>query len=133
MSKNLLINSFNNLSKNQRLFGLVLVEKGGNIAASCKEVKICPNTYYKWYRDNPTFRKYQDYIVDLHTEQLDSIAYMALKTGLEKGDMKAVRTYYELRGKLKSNQTKIDNTQVKYNIKFGQAEESEVGRLSKSE
>lgn len=132
--KNLLINSFKSLSPKQRNFMWSYLDNGGQLVNTCKQLKMNTDTYYRWMTD-PVFKKYHDFVIELCTGSLESLAFSALKNGLEANDIKAVRTYYELRGKLKSHQTKIDNTQVKYNIMFGKKEASEVGSrgLVKSE
>ena len=117
--KNLLINSFRSLSAKQRQFAWTLMDEDGVILRACKKSGVNPNTYYKSWRLNPAYKKYEEFVVELCTNSLEMLAFDALKTGLEKGDIKAVRTFYELKGKLKSHQTKIDNNQIRYEIKFG--------------
>ena len=121
--RNLLINSFKELSPKQRQFAWTLMDEGGNISKACEKSGITRKTYYTAWRPNPVYRKYEDFVVDLCTNSLEMLAFDALKTGLENNDIKAVRTFYELKGKLKSHQTKIDNNQIRYEVKFGKAPE----------
>lgn len=117
--KNLLINSFASLSYRQRAYMWAFVDIG-HVVATCKKMKMHTDTFYKWMKD-PVFKEYHDFVIELTTSSLDALAFKALKEGLEKGDIKAVRTFYELRGKLKNHETRIDNRNVRYEVKFGRS------------
>ena len=131
--ENLLIHSFKSLSPKQRAFAWTLMDEGGVISRACKKAGVGESTYYKFWRMNPVFVQYEQFVTDLCTNSLELLAFDALKKGLEKGDIKAVRTFYELKGKLKSHQTKIDNNQIKYEIKFGKNPETRIAESVREE
>lgn len=117
--KNLLIHSFKSLTPKQKLFMWVLMKNEHSLVKTCKEMKMNTDTFYRWWYRKPEFKSYYHFILSLHTDGAESFVWGKLLEKIDKGDVSAIRTYFELKSKLKSHQTKIDNRNIRYKVTFG--------------
>ena len=109
----------------------VFLDNKKNLVETCKQMKMNTDTYYRWL-DRPLFRDYYDFMIALHTDAFEVIVWKVLmELVTEKKDIKAIRTYFEVKDKLKTHQTKISNTDVNYNFRFGKPAERVPGQLSR--
>ena len=119
--KNLLIGSWKKLKPKQRHFMWVFMDNGGHLTKTCNQMKMHTDTFYRWMQ-NPEFKSYHDFVIQLHTQAFDAVINKALIDKCIAGDVRAIRTYYELKGKLKTHETKIDAKNVQYTVRFGKGE-----------
>ncbi len=98
---------------------MVYMDNDGNLTNACVQMKMNTDTFYRWMNDE-IFKKYHDFIISLHTDSIEALVWRKLFDKIEKGDVKAIRTYFELRGKLKN--VSVDNKHVEYRVEFGKKE-----------
>lgn len=53
----------------------------GFIAASCKQIGIAPNTFYKWMAEDPEFKAAYDEVYEERKEFVESSLYKQIKAG----------------------------------------------------
>ena len=72
----------------------------GTITKLCKEVDVSRKTYYDWL-DNPIFVKYVDGLIDKYSDSELMTAWKSLIKQIKKGNISAIKLYFELKGKYK--------------------------------
>ena len=78
-----------------------------SITDLCKEVGVARTTFYDWIGDNQ-FRVYVDELIERYTDSELSRVWKALMRKIDKGDMQAIKLYFELKGKYKEGVGKRD-------------------------
>ncbi len=117
--KKLLINSFKELSQRQRAFGWTFMDNDGIVRKSCTAGKLHVDTFYRWMRQ-PLFKEYIDFLIELHTDSEKTMVWLKLNEAVNKGDVRAMRLYFELKGDLKKDgKVTIDNKVMNYKVDFG--------------
>lgn len=53
----------------------------GFISSSCKQIGICPNTFYKWMAEDPEFKAAYDEVYEERKEFVESSLYKQIKAG----------------------------------------------------
>lgn len=130
VKSNLLVKSFAGVTGKQKAFFFSLLDNDYNIEKTCKQYGCGKRTFYEWLK-KPKIRAYKDFVASLYTESIELVAWKRLMEQIEEGDVKAIRTYFEIKGKLKGNQTNVDAKNVQYTVKFGKPTgKDSVGRLS---
>lgn len=71
-----------------------------SITDICKEVGVARTTFYDWIGDNK-FRAYVDELIDKYTDSELSRVWKALMRKIDKGDIQAIKLYFELKGMYK--------------------------------
>lgn len=74
----------------------------GNITELCSLCGVARSTFYKWM-DHPAFRAYLDNLIHKYTDSELSTVWRALIKRCSTGDVQAIRLYFELRDKGKSD------------------------------
>ena len=122
--KNLLIKSFKGVTAKQKAFFFTLMEYQGNLSKTCQHYGISHDTYYRWMQKDEV-KSYKDFVISLYTEAHDAVVWQKLVELVTAGDIKAIRTYLEVRGKLKPIQNNIDARNVQYTVRFEASTEEE--------
>lgn len=68
------------------------------ITELCKRCNVARSTFYKWM-DLDNFREYLDSLIDKYADSELSTVWKALIRRCGKGDVQAIRLYFELREK----------------------------------
>ena len=99
---------YNTLSAKQRKMAEALMnpEFDGTITELCETLNVPRRTYYNWL-DNPAFRDYMTSLVDKYADSELSTVWKALIDQCAKGNVKAIKLYFELRNKAKSTSNGI--------------------------
>lgn len=72
----------------------------GTITDLCAKVGVARSTFYDWIGDND-FRSYVDELIDKYTDSELSRVWKALMKLIDRGDIQAIKLYFELKGKYK--------------------------------
>ena len=72
----------------------------GTITELCFLVGVARSTFYDWIGDTD-FRTYVDELIDKYTDSELSRVWKALMKLIDKGDIQAIKLYFELKGKYK--------------------------------
>jgi len=72
----------------------------GNITELCEEIGVSCSTYYKWL-DNSQFTDYVSSLIDKYADSELGSVWRALLEKIKKGDMSAIKLYFEMRVKHK--------------------------------
>ena len=72
----------------------------GTITELCLQVGVARTTFYDWIGD-PDFRAYVDELIDKYTDSELSRVWKALMKLIDRGDIQAIKLYFELKGKYK--------------------------------
>lgn len=72
----------------------------GTITDLCIKVGVARSTFYDWIGDID-FRAYVDELIDKYTDSELSRVWKALMKLIDKGDIQAIKLYFELKGKYK--------------------------------
>lgn len=67
------------------------LEKSGNVFFSCMKVNIDRSTYYRWYKQDKSFKKKADTSLHIGRENLIDIAEHALVLRLKEKDLGAIK------------------------------------------
>lgn len=71
-----------------------------SITELCLEVGVARTTFYDWIGDN-RFRAYVDELIDRYTDSELSRVWKALMKQIDRGNIQAIKLYFELKGKYK--------------------------------
>lgn len=82
-------------------------DQKGSITELCAEVGVARTTFYDWIGDDD-FRGYVDSLIERYTDSELSRVWKALMRQIDKGDMQAIKLYFELKGKYKEGVGKRD-------------------------
>ncbi len=74
----------------------------GDFERLCSEVGIGMTVFYKWMGEAP-FRKYLETMVEKRTYGEISVVWKALIDQCSKGNIPAIKLYFELKGKYKAD------------------------------
>ena len=112
----------NKREENKELFLIALEKTLGIVSAACKEIGISRDTYYKWLRDDPEFKKKVD---DMNEYQVDFVENQLFKK-IKAGSERAILFYMKYKGKNRgyASRTEItgangDDLFSKIEFKFG--------------
>ncbi len=70
----------------------------GTITDLCKKVKISRNAFYQWMKD-PEYLQYIDELISRYTDSELAAVWKALIRKAKQGDVKAIKLYFEMKGK----------------------------------
>lgn len=79
---------------------LVNPEFSGSVTELCREVGIARSTYYRWL-DDPEYFNYISGLIDKYTNAELAAVWKALLAEAKKGNVSALKLYFELKGKYK--------------------------------
>ena len=82
-------------------------DQNGSITQLCAAVGVARTTFYDWIGDDE-FRGYVDSLIERYTDSELSRVWKALMRQIDKGDMQAIKLYFELKGKYKEGVGKKD-------------------------
>jgi hypothetical protein len=104
----------------------------GNHAHAERLTGIDRGIFYYHHKNNPLFRKWYSEQCDRFLESQEALASRSLMRQVANGEGTALRTYYELRKKLKSNGNGNGNhqQQVLVVVKFPEEVEAEVAEVN---
>jgi hypothetical protein len=91
----------------------------GIVSAACKEVNLSRETYYKWLKEDPDFKKRVEEIEDLQGDFVEHQLFKKIKEGSEK----AIMFYMKYKGKkrgyaVRNEITGADGQELFKNIQF---------------
>ena len=101
------------LSPKQRKVAEELVNPNfdGTVTKLCAELGVPRRTYYNWL-DNPDFREYVASLIDKYADSELSTVWKALIEQCARGNVKAIKLYFEMRGMLEKTQGKEDPSEL---------------------
>jgi hypothetical protein len=86
---------------------LIALEKSlGLITPACKEVGVSRETYYRYYKEDPDFKKKVDEINDIQTDFVESQLFKKIKSGSER----SILFYMKYKGRKRGYTDSIDLT-----------------------
>lgn len=68
-------------TEKKRMFLEVAKDNLGFISATCKDIGIAPNTFYKWMAEDPEFKAAYDEVYEDRREFVESSLYKQIKGG----------------------------------------------------
>lgn len=89
-------------------------EQTGSITELCAKVGVARTTFYDWIGDDD-FRGYVDSLIERYTDSELSRVWKALMRLIDRGDIQAIKLYFELKGKYKDGVGKKENHSVHEN------------------
>lgn len=73
----------------------------GTISDLCEEIGVARSTFYNWM-ESAVFRTYVDSLIGVYTDAELSKAWKALMRLVDRGDIQAIKLFFELKGKYKA-------------------------------
>ena len=73
----------------------------GTITDMCDKIGISRQTFYRWMSTSD-FRSYVDGLISIYTDAELSKAWKALMKLVDRGDIQAIKLFFELKGKYKT-------------------------------
>lgn len=77
---------------------LINPEYKGTVTEACEEVGVARSTFYKWLKDREYLRYLQEQIDSFTDSELADV-WKALIIQCKKGNVKAIKLFFELKGK----------------------------------
>ena len=74
----------------------------GTITQLCEDMNVPRRTYYNWL-DNAAFREYMEELIDKYADSELSMVWKSLIDECSKGNIKAIRLYFERRDIVKKD------------------------------
>lgn len=77
---------------------------------------ISHDTFYRWLREDNEITQYAAYLIERYTDKELGAVWSALIRECKKGDVRAIKLYFELKGRYRQQIDVIDNGPPDINI-----------------
>lgn len=74
----------------------------GTVTQLCEHIGVARSTFYKWLNDSE-FLDYIQSLIDKYTDSELAAVWKALISECKNGNVQAIKLYFELKGKYKTN------------------------------
>ena len=96
---------------------LATPERGITDKEIYQTVGISPTTFYKWISTDDKILRYAEKLIDKYTDKELGAVWRALIRECKKGDVRAIKLYFELKGKYRQSvETSMSAGDIQINI-----------------